>query len=107
VLVIGRGQNSLKTPPVWAYQGTMTCESMVRPQIWKGRESGRIVYDFLRKGDKRWQYLTNLTSHMYLPLGESTAESMGAQDKGNIEAQGETDVYRLNNQKEDTIYEFI
>src|SRR5262245_19233720 len=26
------GQNSLKTPPVWAYQGEMTCEPMVRRQ---------------------------------------------------------------------------
>jgi hypothetical protein len=27
---MGMGQNSLKTPPVWAYQGKMTCESLVR-----------------------------------------------------------------------------
>src|SRR5215216_5969719 len=30
---MGMGQNSLKTLPVWAYQGTMTGESMVRLQI--------------------------------------------------------------------------
>jgi hypothetical protein len=26
-LIIDRGQNSLKTPPVWAYPGKVTCES--------------------------------------------------------------------------------
>src|SRR6266851_4585781 len=28
-LILGMGQSSLKTPPVWAYQGKTTCESMV------------------------------------------------------------------------------
>src|SRR5690242_10480914 len=36
-LRMGVRQNSLKTLPVWAYQGKMTCESMVRHQQGEGR----------------------------------------------------------------------
>ena len=33
VLVMGVGHNCLKTLPVWAYQGKMTCESVVRQEV--------------------------------------------------------------------------
>ena len=30
---MGMGQNSSKTPPVWAYQGKMTCECALRSSV--------------------------------------------------------------------------
>jgi hypothetical protein len=56
-LVMGMGQNSLKTLPVWAYQGKMTCESMVRL-----REGSKLqlVGDIVDRNDRVAQVVRDL-----------------------------------------------
>src|SRR6266567_2587371 len=56
---MGRGQNSLKTLPVWAYQGEMTCESMVRllNPTWESTEpSGGQPMPYVRSQGLRIHY---------------------------------------------------
>src|SRR5436309_16105433 len=55
---MGMGQNSLKTLPVWAYQGKMTCESMVRHEF---HRSGEEVHQ------QQWSWAKEHLHVLYTP----------------------------------------